>query len=66
MYSFVPLPGYLLNTVFVGIDAIREGQHLVLCTSTASGKSLVYNVPILESLLLGRPKNALYLFPTKV
>jgi ATP-dependent helicase YprA (DUF1998 family) len=49
-----------------GIDAIREGQHLVLSTSTASGKSIVYNVPIIEAIVLNPGTKALYLFPTKV
>jgi DEAD/DEAH box helicase domain-containing protein len=30
------------------IDALRRGEHVVVCTSTASGKSLCYNVPILQ------------------
>jgi DEAD/DEAH box helicase domain-containing protein len=42
-----------------------EGQHVVLSTGTASGKSLGYQLPVL-SLLHGKPKRtALYLSPTK-
>ncbi|MGD8518585.1 MAG: DEAD/DEAH box helicase [Anaerolineae bacterium] len=47
------------------IDAVRAGQHVVLATATASGKTLAYNVPVLEALLQDRGARALYLFPTK-
>jgi hypothetical protein len=50
----------------VAIDAIREGHHVAISTSTASGKSITYNIPVLESILLDRESTALYLFPTKV
>ncbi|SCZ49077.1 DEAD/DEAH box helicase [Thiohalomonas denitrificans] len=45
-------------------DAIRAGQHTVIVTPTASGKTLCYNLPVLQSALTGEAK-ALYLFPTK-
>jgi ATP-dependent helicase YprA (DUF1998 family) len=38
---------------------------VVICTSTASGKSLCYNVPILEALVEDSHATALYMFPTK-
>ncbi|MGB0589070.1 MAG: DEAD/DEAH box helicase [Myxococcota bacterium] len=47
------------------IDAIRAGRHVTLTTPTASGKTLCYNVPVLERLLENRQARALYLFPTK-
>jgi DEAD/DEAH box helicase domain-containing protein len=47
------------------INAVRSGQHVVLSTGTASGKTLAYNVPVLEALLLDARARALYLFPTK-
>ena len=34
-----------------GIDLIRQGLHTVIMTPTASGKSLIYNIPVVESLL---------------
>lgn len=43
----------------------RQGNHLVLATGTASGKTLAYNLPVLSSLLDSSPSRALYLFPTK-
>jgi DEAD/DEAH box helicase domain-containing protein len=48
-----------------GIDAVRQGQHVVVSTGTASGKTLVYNVPVVEAILLDPRTRALYLFPTK-
>ena len=48
------------------IDAVLAGKNVVVSTSTASGKSLCYNVPILEALVKDRRACALYMFPTKV
>ena len=45
-------------------DAIRSGRHTVVVTPTASGKTLCYNLPVLQAALESRAK-ALYLFPTK-
>jgi DEAD/DEAH box helicase domain-containing protein len=47
------------------INAIREGHHVVVTTSTASGKTLCYNLPVLENALNDWRARALYLFPTK-
>jgi DEAD/DEAH box helicase domain-containing protein len=47
------------------INAIRAGQHVIVTTPTASGKSLVYNVPVLEAIIADENIRALYLFPTK-
>ncbi len=47
------------------IDLARAGKHVVVATGTASGKSLAYNIPVLERLLLEPQATALYLFPTK-
>jgi hypothetical protein len=48
------------------IDALRCGKHAVVSTSTASGKSVIYNIPVLEAVLQEPLTTALYLFPTKV
>ena len=45
-------------------DAIRAGRHTVVVTPTASGKTLCYNLPVLQDALQHQAK-ALYLFPTK-
>jgi DEAD/DEAH box helicase domain-containing protein len=43
----------------------RNGEHVVVVTGTASGKTLCYNVPVLESILADPSSCALYLYPTK-
>ncbi|MCC7116903.1 MAG: DEAD/DEAH box helicase [Anaerolineales bacterium] len=43
----------------------RAGKNLILATSTASGKTLAYNLPVLAKLLEDPAARALYLFPTK-
>lgn len=47
------------------IDAARRGEHVVIATSTASGKSLCYHLPTIEALEADSAARALYLFPTK-
>ena len=47
------------------INAARSGKHVILSTGTASGKTLAYNVPVLEALATDFRARALYLFPTK-
>ncbi|HYH05107.1 MAG TPA: DEAD/DEAH box helicase, partial [Bacillota bacterium] len=47
------------------INAIRSGKHSVIVTGTASGKTLCYNLPVLESFLADRQSRALFLYPTK-
>ncbi len=47
------------------VEATLAGQHVVLATSTASGKTLAYNLPVLHTLLNDPAACALYLFPTK-
>lgn len=42
-----------------------SGKHVVVATSTSSGKSLCYNIPVLESLSQDLMSCALYIFPTK-
>jgi DEAD/DEAH box helicase domain-containing protein len=44
---------------------IKEGKNVVIVTGTASGKTLCYNLPVLENLLEENESTALYLFPTK-
>ena len=43
----------------------REGNHVVVVTPTASGKTLCYNLPVLDALLRDPEARVLYLFPTK-
>ena len=45
--------------------AVTEGESIVVVTPTASGKSLCYNLPVIQKLLENPASRALYLFPTK-
>ncbi len=46
-------------------ELASKGKHVVVATPTASGKSLCYNLPILQALASDPTATALYLFPTK-
>ncbi len=46
-------------------SAIQEGKDVVIVTPTASGKTLCYNLPVLNEILKNPDARALYLFPTK-
>ncbi|VAH43943.1 unnamed protein product [Triticum turgidum subsp. durum] len=48
------------------IQSSISGKHVAVATSTSSGKSLCYNIPVLESLSQDLMACALYIFPTKV
>ncbi len=47
------------------IDLVRAGHAVLIATGTASGKTLCYNVPVLDAILRDTRTRALYLFPTK-
>ncbi len=46
-------------------DSIQAGKNTVIVTPTASGKTLCYNLPVLDALAKDPGARALYLFPTK-
>jgi DEAD/DEAH box helicase domain-containing protein len=46
-------------------EAAHAGKNIVIVTPTASGKTLCYNLPILNAILENPDSRALYLFPTK-
>ena len=46
-------------------ESIATGRNLVIVTPTASGKTLCYNLPVLQHLIENPAGRALYLFPTK-
>ncbi len=46
-------------------DAARRGEHVIVTTGTASGKTLAFNLPVLDSLAREPKNRALYLYPTK-
>lgn len=47
------------------LEATARGENVVVVTPTASGKTMCYNLPVLNHLLLDQEARALYLFPTK-
>jgi DEAD/DEAH box helicase domain-containing protein len=73
-----PLPGNLdsglrealpFPTLYVhqreAFDVAARGEHLILATGTASGKSLGFNLPVLDRIAREPKSRALYLYPTK-
>lgn len=49
----------------LAIDLVLDGRNVGIVTSTASGKTLCYNIPVLESIIADQSSCALYIFPTK-
>ena len=47
------------------INDLRQGKNVLVATPTASGKSLIYNLTVLEEILKKTDTRALYLFPLK-
>lgn len=47
------------------ITHLRQGSNVMVATPTASGKSLIYNLVVLEEILKDRDVKALYIFPLK-
>jgi len=46
-------------------DAAARGEHIVVTTGTASGKTLAFNLPVLDAIAREPKQRALYLYPTK-
>ena len=46
-------------------DAVARGEHMIVTTGTASGKTLAFNLPVLDALAREPKLRALYLYPTK-
>ncbi|KAI1100118.1 P-loop containing nucleoside triphosphate hydrolase protein [Jackrogersella minutella] len=47
------------------INNLHAGHHVVVSTSTSSGKSLIYQLPVLHALEQDVNSRAIYIFPTK-
>ncbi|KXL50445.1 hypothetical protein M433DRAFT_157410 [Acidomyces richmondensis BFW] len=47
------------------INALHAGNNVIVSTSTSSGKSLIYQLPVLTALESDRHTRAMYIFPTK-
>jgi DEAD/DEAH box helicase domain-containing protein len=79
--QFVPMPGWVraeladaygckdIKEVYshqgAAAELARSGKDFVVVTPTASGKTLCYNLPVLNAILEDADTRALYLFPTK-
>jgi DEAD/DEAH box helicase domain-containing protein len=50
---------------YIAWERATEGKNVIISTGTASGKTLAYNLPILDSLIRDDQVRALYIFPTK-
>ncbi len=46
-------------------EAAARGEHMIVTTGTASGKTLAFNLPVLDALARDPKSRALYLYPTK-
>jgi len=75
---YVPLPAGLSETAsaVVGVpslyahqaaawEAVKRGDHVLVTTGTASGKTLAFNLPILDAIARDPKTRVLYLYPTK-
>jgi DEAD/DEAH box helicase domain-containing protein len=47
------------------INNLHDGHHVIVATSTSSGKSLIYQIPVLHELEADHNTRAMYIFPTK-
>jgi DEAD/DEAH box helicase domain-containing protein len=57
--------GRLYSHQAKAVELVRKGLSVVLVTPTASGKTLCYNIPVLQKIIEEPETRALYLFPTK-
>lgn len=55
----------LYSHQFEAWNKIQEGKNIVVVTPTASGKTLCYNLPVLDAVLKNEESRAMYIFPTK-
>src|SRR5436305_10512952 len=46
-------------------DAAQRGEHVIVTTGTASGKTLAFNLPVLDAVSRDPKLRTLYLYPTK-
>ena len=57
--------GRLYRHQAAALDAARDGGDVMIATSSASGKSLCYNLAVMEAILADQASTAIYIFPTK-
>jgi DEAD/DEAH box helicase domain-containing protein len=47
------------------VNQARQGKNVMVATASASGKTLCYNIAVLQALLTEPETRAIYIFPTK-
>src|SRR5438128_12417074 len=57
--------GELYSHQAAALESTHAGRHTVVVTPTASGKTLCYNLPVLDAIAKDPTARALYIFPTK-
>jgi len=57
--------GKLYQHQIQAIELIQDGQHVIVATPTASGKTLIYNLPTLAEFQKNNRSKSLYIFPLK-
>lgn len=55
----------LFSHQYEALDSLAQGKHVVVTTSTSSGKSLIFQVPVLQAIQRDKKTTALFVFPTK-
>ncbi|MBS3818786.1 DEAD/DEAH box helicase [bacterium] len=55
----------LFSHQYLSLQRLQEGKNIVVVTPTASGKTLCYNLPVLNTILQDPSSRAIFLFPTK-
>ncbi|MFD0051652.1 DEAD/DEAH box helicase [Actinomycetes bacterium NPDC127524] len=55
----------LYSHQYTAFETLQKGENIVAVTPTASGKTLCYNLPVLQSIADNDANRALYIFPTK-
>lgn len=55
----------LFSHQYLSFQELEKGKNIVVVTPTASGKTLCYNLPVLNTILQDTSSRALFLFPTK-
>ncbi|AZN41970.1 DEAD/DEAH box helicase [Paenibacillus albus] len=55
----------LYSHQYSAYQAVANGENVVAVTPTASGKTMCYNLPVLQAIAKDDTSRALYLFPTK-
>jgi DEAD/DEAH box helicase domain-containing protein len=55
----------LYSHQYDAVNAVHEGRNVMVVTPTASGKTLCYNLPVLDAICKDENTRALYMFPTK-